>query len=63
MIKKYQFFPKIKFGEAIIFNAFVYHGAQFHKNKKARISLDVRFIRFDKPFLERYTDFFKKIYL
>tara|TARA_Y100000590_G_scaffold14377_1_gene17289 strand:- start:5152 stop:5865 length:714 start_codon:yes stop_codon:yes gene_type:complete len=63
LIKKYQFFPKIKFGEAIIFNAFVYHGAQFHKNKKARISLDVRFIRFDKPFLERYTDFFKKIYL
>ena len=62
-LKKHHFFPQLKLGEAIIFNAFVYHGAVYHKYNSARISVDIRFIKHNQPFLERFTDFFKKINL
>ena len=52
-----MFFPKIKFGEALVFNPFVYHGSIHHKNKRSRISLDVRLQRLDRPLFQKYNDF------
>ena len=56
-------FPKIKFGEALIFNPFVYHGSIYHDSNYARISLDVRFQSLNKPLFQKYNDFFKAIEL
>ena len=57
-----MYFPKIKFGEALIFNPFVYHGSIYHK-EYARISVDARFQSLNKPLLQKYNDFFKTIEL
>ena len=58
-----MFFPKIKFGEALVFNPFVYHGSIHHKNKSSRISLDVRLQRLDRPLFQKYNDFFTTLNL
>ena len=58
-----MFFPKLKFGEAIIFNPFVYHGSVYHQNKNSRVSLDVRIQNFKHPLFQKYNDFFKTINL
>ena len=58
-----MFFPKIKFGEAFVFNPFVYHGSIHHKNKSSRISLDVRLQRLDRPLFQKYNDFFTTLNL
>lgn len=62
-LSKHFYFPKLKFGEALIFNAFVYHGAIYHNNKNARISLDARLQRSDRPLFEKYNEFFSEIHL
>jgi len=58
LLKKYQIFPKLKLGEALLFNPFVYHGSNYFKNKLARISVDVRFQKFSNPLFQKYNDFF-----
>jgi sporadic carbohydrate cluster 2OG-Fe(II) oxygenase len=51
--------PKLKFGEAIIFNPFVIHGnIPFHSDK-ARIACNVRFQSSKKPLLQKNTDYLK----
>ena len=59
LLSKHFFFPKLKFGQALILNAFVYHGSIYHRNKKARISVDARFQISGKPMFEKYNDFFE----
>lgn len=50
---------KIKFGQAILFNAFSHHGAKNHNKKKARISIDLRFQDIQYPLFEKNLDYFK----
>ena len=63
LLSDYLFFPKLKFGEAIIFNPFVYHGSIQHESNKSRISLDLRVQRFSHPLFQKYNDFFTALYL
>ena len=56
-------FPKVKFGEALFFNGFVYHGSVQHNNSKARVSLDVRMQQASAPLFQKYNDFFVKTIL
>lgn len=58
LISKKMFFPKLKFGEALIFNPFCYHGSVYHENSYSRFSLDFRFQSQNKPLFQRYIDFF-----
>tara|TARA_Y100000741_G_scaffold328045_1_gene281027 strand:+ start:345 stop:1055 length:711 start_codon:yes stop_codon:yes gene_type:complete len=58
LVSKNVFFPKIKLGEALIFNPFVTHGSVYHKNIYSRLSLDFRVQSFNKPLFQRYNDFF-----
>ena len=51
--------PKLKFGEAIIFNLFVLHGNIPFNSKLARIACNVRFQSFSKPLLQKNTDYLK----
>ena len=51
--------PKLKFGEAIIFNPFVLHGNIPFNSKLARIACNVRFQSFSKPLLQKNTDYLK----
>ncbi len=50
---------KIKFGQAILFNAFSHHGAKNHTRKKSRISIDIRFQDIQYPLFEKNLDYFK----
>ena len=63
LLSDYIFFPKLKFGEALIFNPFVYHGSIQHKSNKSRISLDLRLQRLSHPLFQKYNDFFTTVYL
>jgi len=63
LLSDYLFFPKLKFGEALIFNPFVYHGSILHESNKSRISVDLRLQRFSHPLFQKYNDFFTKAYL
>ncbi len=63
LLSNKMYFPKIKFGEALIFNPFVYHGSIYHKSEYARISVDARFQSLNKPLFQKYNDFFKTIEL
>ena len=54
-----MYFPKIKFGEVLIFNPFVYHGSIYHKSEYARISVDARFQSLNKPLFQNTTIFLK----
>ena len=51
--------PRLKFGQAIIFNPFVIHGNIPFKSDLARIACNVRFQSFDKPLLQKNTDYLK----
>ena len=51
--------PKLKFGEAIIFNPFVLHGNIPFYSKFARIACNVRFQSSQKPLLQKNTDYLK----
>lgn len=51
--------PRMKFGQAIIFNPFVIHGNIPFKSDLARIACNVRFQSFDKPLLQKNTDYLK----
>jgi sporadic carbohydrate cluster 2OG-Fe(II) oxygenase len=51
--------PRLKFGQAIIFNPFVLHGNVPFNSKFARIACNVRFQSFNKPLLQKNTDYLK----
>lgn len=49
----------LKFGEAVIFNPFVLHGNIEFKSKLARIAYTVRFQSYNKPLLQKNSDYLK----
>ncbi len=51
--------PKIKFGQAIIFNPFVIHGNIPFESNYARIACNVRFQSSKLPLLQKNTDYLK----
>ena len=51
--------PRLKFGQAIIFNPFVIHGNIPFNSELARIACNVRFQSFNKPLLQKNTDYLK----
>ena len=51
--------PRLKFGQAIIFSPFVIHGNIPFNSKLARIACNVRFQSFNKPLLQKNTDYLK----
>ena len=51
--------PRIKLGQAIIFNPFVIHGNIPFKSDLARIACNVRFQSSNKPLLQKNTDYLK----
>ena len=63
LLLEHQIFPKIKYGQALIFNPFVYHGSIYYEKNRSRISVDVRFQKFSNPLLQKYNDFFKTLNL
>jgi|TARA_B100000287_G_scaffold435568_1_gene504553 sporadic carbohydrate cluster 2OG-Fe(II) oxygenase len=50
---------KLKFGQAIIFNPFVLHGNIAFESNYARIACNVRFQSFNKPLLQKNSDYLK----
>ncbi len=51
--------PRLKFGQAIIFNPFVIHGNIPFNSEFARIACNVRFQSFSKPLLQKNTDYLR----
>ena len=51
--------PKIKFGQAIIFNPFVIHGNIPFNSNYARVACNVRFQSSKMPLLQKNTDYLK----
>ena len=51
--------PRLKFGQAIVFNPFILHGNVAFNSKFARIACSVRFQSYKKPLLQKNTDFLK----
>ena len=51
--------PRIKFGQAIIFNPFVIHGNIPFKSNLARIACNVRFQSSKKPLLQKNSEYLK----
>jgi len=51
--------PRMKFGQAIIFNPFVIHGNVPFNSEFARIACNVRFQSFKKPLLQKNTEYLK----
>ena len=51
--------PKLKFGQAIIFNPFVIHGNIPFNSEYARIACNVRFQSFNRPLLQKNTEYLK----
>ena len=51
--------PRLKFGQAIIFNPFVIHGNIPFNSEFARIACNVRFQSFNKPLLQKNTDYLR----
>tara|TARA_B100000700_G_scaffold289443_1_gene346752 strand:- start:1745 stop:2452 length:708 start_codon:yes stop_codon:yes gene_type:complete len=51
--------PKIKFGQAIIFNPFVIHGNIPFSSNYARVACNVRFQSSKMPLLQKNTDYLK----
>ena len=49
----------LKFGQAIIFNPFVLHGNVTFNSKFARIASGVRFQSYNKPLLQKNSDYLK----
>jgi hypothetical protein len=50
---------KIGFGNAIIFNSYVLHGALPHTSSLARVSLDIRFQNCEKSLFEKDIEYFR----
>ena len=50
---------KLNYGQAVLFNPFVFHGAKNHSNIKTRISIDFRFQGTDYPLFEKNMEYFK----
>jgi len=50
---------RLKFGQAIIFNPFVIHGNIPFNSELARIACNVRFQSFNKPLLQKNTEYLK----
>jgi len=50
---------QLKFGQAIIFNPFVLHGNVAFNSKLARIACNVRFQSYNKPLLQKNSDYLK----
>ena len=50
---------KLKFGEAIIFNPFILHGNIEFNSELARIACNVRFQSYNKPLLQKNSDYLK----
>ena len=51
--------PRMKFGQAIIFNPFVIHGNIPFNSQLARIACNVRFQSFKKPLLQKNAEYLK----
>ena len=51
--------PRLKFGQAIIFNPFILHGNIPFNSDLARIACNVRFQSFNRPLLQKNTDYLK----
>ena len=51
--------PRLKFGQGIIFNPFVIHGNISFNSELARIACNVRFQSFNKPLLQKNTEYLK----
>lgn len=49
----------LQFGQAIIFNPFIIHGNIEFESKLARIAYNVRFQSYNKPLLQKNTDYLK----
>ena len=49
----------MKFGEAIIFSPFVMHGNNTFNSEFARIAINTRFQSYNKPLLQKNTDYLK----
>jgi len=58
MMQNHQPAP-LKFGQAIIFNPFVLHGNIAFNSKFARIAYNVRFQSYNKPLLQKNSDYLK----
>jgi len=50
---------RMKFGEAIIFSPFVMHGNNIFNSELARIAINIRFQSYNKPLLQKNTDYLK----
>ena len=48
--------PRLKFGQAIVFNPFVLHGNVTFNSKFARIACSVRFQSYNKPLLQQNSN-------
>lgn len=51
--------PRLKFGQAIVFNPFILHGNVTFNSKFARIACSVRFQSYSKPLLQKNSDYLK----
>ena len=51
--------PRLKFGQAIVFNPFIIHGNVTFNSKFARIACSVRFQSCRKPLLQKNSDYLK----
>ena len=50
---------RLKFGQAVVFNPFVLHGNVPFNSNFARIACNVRFQSYDKPLLQKNSDYLK----
>ena len=51
--------PRLKFGQVVVFNPFVLHGNVAFDSKFARIACNVRFQSYNKPLLQKNSDYLK----
>jgi sporadic carbohydrate cluster 2OG-Fe(II) oxygenase len=51
--------PRLKFGQAIVFNPFIIHGNVMFNSQFARIACSVRFQSCSKPLLQKNSDYLK----
>ena len=58
-MERYQKPCQIKFGQAVIFNPFVLHGNVSFNSKLARIGCSVRIQSYNKPLLQKNSDYLK----
>ena len=51
--------PRLKFGQAFVFNPFILHGNVTFNSKFARIACNVRFQSYNEPLLQKNSDYLK----